>query len=46
MIPFVPRRYTKPQPVVNLMTQVKQTFDPKGILNPYKVLPQVMAVAQ
>ncbi|CAK0772713.1 hypothetical protein CVIRNUC_003992 [Coccomyxa viridis] len=38
--------YTKPQPVVQLMTQVKQAFDPKGILNPYKVLPQVMAVAQ
>ena len=46
MMPFVPCRYTKPQPVVQLMTQVKQAFDPKGILNPYKVLPQVMAVAQ
>ena len=39
-------RYTKPQPVVDLMTQIKKTFDPNGILNPYKVLPQVQAVAQ
>jgi D-2-hydroxyglutarate dehydrogenase len=39
-------RYTKPQPVVELMNKVKKVFDPNGILNPYKVLPHVEAVAQ
>jgi FAD/FMN-containing dehydrogenase len=31
--------YSKSAAAVALMRQVKQLFDPKGILNPYKVLP-------
>ena len=33
-------RYTKSQEAVKLMGQIKRVFDPNGILNPYKVLPQ------
>jgi len=33
-------RYSKPEGVVKLMGQIKRVFDPNGILNPYKVLPQ------
>ncbi|GBG68855.1 hypothetical protein CBR_g3549 [Chara braunii] len=32
--------YSKPENVVKLMGSVKTLFDPKGILNPYKVLPK------
>lgn len=31
--------YTKSDSAVEMMKLVKRTFDPKGILNPYKVLP-------
>ena len=31
--------YTKNESAINVMKQIKQLFDPKGILNPYKVLP-------
>ena len=31
--------YSKSPAAVNLMQQIKQVFDPKGILNPYKTLP-------
>lgn len=33
-------RYSKPEEAVKLMGQIKRVFDPNGILNPYKVLPQ------
>ena len=33
-------RYTKSPEAVKLMGQIKRVFDPNGILNPYKVLPQ------
>ncbi|XP_046282731.1 D-2-hydroxyglutarate dehydrogenase, mitochondrial isoform X1 [Marmota monax] len=32
-------RYSKPPPAVRLMQQLKALLDPKGILNPYKLLP-------
>ncbi|BDA44336.1 probable D-2-hydroxyglutarate dehydrogenase, mitochondrial [Coccomyxa sp. Obi] len=32
--------YTKSPEAVKLMGQIKRVFDPNGILNPYKVLPQ------
>ena len=32
--------YSKPKEVVNIMKKFKQIFDPKGICNPYKTLPQ------
>ncbi|XP_048664915.1 D-2-hydroxyglutarate dehydrogenase, mitochondrial isoform X4 [Marmota marmota marmota] len=32
-------RYSKPPPAVQLMQQLKALLDPKGILNPYKLLP-------
>lgn len=31
--------YSKPLPAVDLMRQIKAALDPRGILNPYKVLP-------
>ncbi|PRQ47480.1 putative oxidoreductase [Rosa chinensis] len=31
--------YSKPTATVNLMASIKKMLDPKGILNPYKVLP-------
>jgi FAD/FMN-containing dehydrogenase len=31
--------YSKSDTLVSLMKDVKQLFDPNGILNPYKVLP-------
>ena len=31
--------YSKDQSAIKLMKQIKAVFDPKGILNPYKVLP-------
>ena len=31
--------YSQPPEVLHLMKQIKDVFDPKGILNPYKVLP-------
>jgi len=31
--------YAKPDNVIHLMRDLKKVFDPKGILNPYKVLP-------
>jgi len=33
-------RYTKSEPAVRQMRNLKKLFDPKGILNPYKVLPE------
>lgn len=33
-------RYTKSPEAVKLMGAIKRAFDPNGILNPYKVLPQ------
>ena len=32
-------KYSKSQESINVMKGLKQLFDPKGILNPYKVLP-------
>jgi len=32
--------YSKPKNAVKLMKEIKKTLDPKGILNPYKVLPE------
>ncbi len=32
-------RYTKPPQAVDMMRDIKQLLDPRGILNPYKVLP-------
>ncbi|KAJ3337140.1 hypothetical protein HDU93_001521 [Gonapodya sp. JEL0774] len=31
--------YSKPAPMIRLMHQIKDLFDPKGIMNPYKYLP-------
>lgn len=31
--------YSKSQPAIELMKDIKKLMDPKGILNPYKVLP-------
>ena len=33
-------RYTKSEAAVRVMGSIKALFDPNGILNPYKVLPQ------
>lgn len=30
--------YSKPEPLVNMMRQLKGLYDPKGILNPYKYI--------
>lgn len=32
-------KYSKSPSAINLMKQIKDLMDPKGILNPYKVLP-------
>jgi hypothetical protein len=32
-------RFSKSDKAVEVMKQLKRVFDPKGILNPYKVLP-------
>ena len=32
--------HSKSKAAVDMMLQMKQLFDPKGILNPYKTLPQ------
>lgn len=32
--------HTKSQEMIKYMQQMKKVFDPKGILNPYKVLPE------
>ena len=32
--------YSKSSSAITLMKQIKQVMDPKGILNPYKVLPE------
>lgn len=31
--------YSKTEPAINLMKDIKRIMDPNGILNPYKVLP-------
>ena len=31
--------FSKPEAAIHLMKQLKPIFDPKGILNPYKVIP-------
>ena len=31
--------FSKPQSAIHLMHQIKPIFDPKKLLNPYKVLP-------
>ena len=31
--------YTKSKEEIMMMKKIKQLFDPKGILNPYKMLP-------
>eukprot|EP01097_Dermamoeba_algensis_P011757 TRINITY_DN9243_c0_g1_i1.p1 TRINITY_DN9243_c0_g1~~TRINITY_DN9243_c0_g1_i1.p1 ORF type:complete len:169 (+),score=54.21 TRINITY_DN9243_c0_g1_i1:44-508(+) len=32
--------YSKSDPMIEIMKSIKTIFDPKGILNPYKVLPK------
>ena len=32
--------HSKSQTMINYMQEMKEVFDPKGILNPYKVLPE------
>lgn len=32
--------YSKSDPLINYMKKIKHVFDPNGIMNPYKVLPQ------
>lgn len=34
--------YSKPNEAITLMSEIKKLLDPKGILNPYKVLPDVI----
>lgn len=34
--------YSKPNEAIAIMSEIKKLFDPKGILNPYKVLPNVI----
>jgi FAD/FMN-containing dehydrogenase len=31
--------YSKSEAAIQLMQQIKNVFDPQGIMNPYKVLP-------
>lgn len=31
--------YSKPAAAIELMRQIKAVLDPRGIMNPYKVLP-------
>jgi len=33
--------YSKSQPLIDIMQNIKQMLDPNGILNPYKVLPEL-----
>ena len=33
--------YSKSKKAVDMMHQLKDIFDPKGLLNPYKVLPPI-----
>jgi FAD/FMN-containing dehydrogenase len=33
--------YSKSKPMIEYMERIKNVFDPNGILNPYKLLPQV-----
>ncbi len=35
--------YAKPDNVIHILRDIKKVFDPKGILNPYKVLPNSVA---
>ena len=35
--------FSKPPSAIHLMQQIKPIFDPKRILNPYKVLPDATA---
>jgi len=37
--------YSKPQVAIDYMKMIKKTFDPKGILNPYKVSKEERAEA-
>ena len=32
--------YSKSKPMIDYMKKIKNVFDPNGIMNPYKVLPQ------
>lgn len=32
--------YSKTNEAIGIMSEIKKLFDPKGILNPYKVLPE------
>ena len=32
--------YSKSQPMIEYMKRIKGAFDPNGIMNPYKVLPE------
>jgi FAD/FMN-containing dehydrogenase len=36
--------YSKTEPMIHYMRQIKKVFDPNGIMNPYKVLPTAAAV--
>lgn len=38
--------YSKPHNVVNIMHDLKRMFDPQGVLNPYKVLPNTRGDAE
>ena len=32
-------RFSKPKAAIDMMRQIKQLFDPTGIMNPYKLIP-------